>query len=213
MNPSEVPIQRGFPERLRDRAAEIFDEAFAEKFSTVIPDHARRLAFLARTLRSDHCLVALEGEELLGLVGLNTPRGELAGEALDTDDLGLSGWRESLGLVGMVRAAALLGLFYSHKAKPDELYIDYIAVSATARGRGVGKRLLAEARRVAQAGGFDCVRLDVVDTNPRAQALYEREGYKVIHEEKLGFMSRLTGFRAVYTMELRLDQQSAEKPL
>ena len=198
-------IERGLPERLRRSAAEILDEAFGEKLTPVIRDRERRLAFLARTVRAGSCLVALDGEELLGLVCLNASRGEFKGAILDTESLGFADWRELLGVVGSIRAAILLRLFFTHTAKPDEVYIDFIAVSANARGRGLGAALLDEAWNAAREGGFEYVRLDVVDTNPRAQALYEREGYRVIHEERLGFLSRFTGFSAAYTMELRAE--------
>ena len=66
----------------------------------------------------------------------------------------------------------------------------------------MGSRLLAEARRAAGRSGLDFVRLDVVDTNPRARALYEREGYRLVREERLGFLGRFTGFSVAYTMEL-----------
>ena len=202
MDQPRFAIERGLPERLRDRAAEILDEAFAEKLSPVIPDRDRRLAFLARTIRARNCITARDGEDLLGLVCLNAPHGEFEGEVLDTSALGIGGWRSMLGTLGAIRAALMLHTFYSHKAKPDEVYIDFIAVAAAARGRGVGSRLLAEARGAAGRSGLGFVRLDVVDTNPRAQALYEREGYRVVREERLGFLGRFTGFSVAYTMEL-----------
>ena len=202
MTEPRADIRSGLPEHLRRRAAEILDEAFAEKLSPVIPDRDRRLAFLARTICARNCLTARDGEDLLGLVCLNAPHGEFEGETLDTSALGISGWRSMLGTLGAIRAALMLHTFYSHKAKPDEIYIDFIAVAAAARGRGVGSRLLAEARRTAGRSGFGFVRLDVTDTNPRAPALYEREGYRVGREERLGFLGRFTGFSAAYTMEL-----------
>lgn len=199
-------IEHGLPEHLRERAAQILDQAFGEKLSWPIPDRDRRQAFLARTIRVRNCLVALDGDELMGLVCLNAPRGPFEGEILDTGGLGISGWRSLLGTVGAVRAALMLGFAYSHKAKPDEIYIDFIAVSAEARGRGLGTSLLREARDIASEQGFDCVRLDVVDTNRRAQALYEREGYRVIDETRLGFIGRFVGFEAAYTMECPVDR-------
>ena len=194
-------IERGLPEHLRPRAAEILDEAFAEKLEPVIPARDRRLAFLAHTLRSDNCLVAQAGDELLGLACLNASRGEFEGEILDTSSLGIGEWRSLLGSFGAIRAAILLGLLYSHEAKSDEVYVDFIAVSATARGRGLGSTLLEEVRRTAHEAGFEYVRLDVVDTNPRAKALYEREGFRVIREERLGLLRHITGFGAAYSME------------
>jgi len=38
------------------------------------------------------------------------------------------------------------------------------------------------------------LRLDVVDTNPRAHALYEREGFAVTKIERTPYLQKLMGF-------------------
>jgi len=42
---------------------------------------------------------------------------------------------------------------------------------------GVGSALLDAVAREAQARGLKEVRLDVIDSNPRAKALYTRKGF------------------------------------
>lgn len=54
-----------------------------------------------------------------------------------------------------------------------------IATLPSARGRGVGTALLRAAEAVARARGARKIWLGVFGTNPRAQALYAREGYVV----------------------------------
>jgi hypothetical protein len=44
----------------------------------------------------------------------------------------------------------------------------------------------------------------VVDTNPRARKLYEREGYVAVRTEATPYLRRMMGFGAVTTMERRL---------
>ena len=48
------------------------------------------------------------------------------------------------------------------------------------------------------------VRLEVVDTNPRARALYEREGYVAVRTERTPYLRRAMGFGEVTTMERRV---------
>ena len=59
---------------------------------------------------------------------------------------------------------------------------------------------------IARSDGYRCVRLEVVDTNRRAQELYEREGYRVIKVDRFGFRRRFMGFGGVTTMELAIGQ-------
>jgi ribosomal protein S18 acetylase RimI-like enzyme len=62
-------------------------------------------------------------------------------------------------------------------------YIQTVAVTADARGRGIGSRLVAFAEeRIFR--DFANVFLCVSSFNPRAQALYKRLGYEVVGELK-----------------------------
>ena len=53
-------------------------------------------------------------------------------------------------------------------------------VSATARGRGHGRTLLAELERLAQGAGCTRVRLFTTEVLVEARALYESAGYRVV---------------------------------
>lgn len=53
-----------------------------------------------------------------------------------------------------------------------------IAVDPAARGRGLGRRLLADAERQARAAGRRGLRLEVRQDNAAAIALYESAGYR-----------------------------------
>lgn len=55
------------------------------------------------------------------------------------------------------------------------LYVRHLWVAQAARGRGLGRRLLGEAERVAQARG--CVGVYVDTFDPRAAAFYEGCGF------------------------------------
>ena len=55
------------------------------------------------------------------------------------------------------------------------------------RGRGIGTRLVAEAERHLRRRGYAVSRLGVEKDNPRARALYQRLGYRLIREEQQPF--------------------------
>ena len=55
-------------------------------------------------------------------------------------------------------------------------------------------------RTEAQARGYGQVRLDVIDTNWRAKALYERLGFKVLKTDQLGLLRYIFGFASSSTM-------------
>ena len=69
-----------------------------------------------------------------------------------------------------------------------------------ARGQGVGtallKAIIAEGRR----RGYAEVRLDVIDTNPRATALYERIGFGQQTPEISARCAICSGFTQRHTM-------------
>jgi len=64
----------------------------------------------------------------------------------------------------------------------DEYYISSVAVAPDHRGRGIGARLIAQARTEAGRSGSRSIVLDVETDNPRAQRLYERLGFRVVSE-------------------------------
>ena len=61
---------------------------------------------------------------------------------------------------------------------PGVLLMDGIFVAdAATRPRDRDATFVGDQGRGAGAGGVSVVRLDVIDSNPRARALYEREGF------------------------------------
>ena len=78
--------------------------------------------------------------------------------------------------------------------------MDGIAVDAAAWGRGIGTRLLDAICDHARDLDKTSVRLDVIDTNPRARTLYERRGFVTVRTEGVGPLRAIFSFRAVTTM-------------
>lgn len=189
----EVTICRGLPEDLRAEAAVLYWQAFGGKLGLVMGPDARAHRFLERVMRGDHAFVALDAKgQLLGLAGFKTPAGSFAGG--EVGDL-----RAVYGWAGAVWRMQLLALL-SREVDNDRFLLDGICVSPAARGKGVGSALLAAIEEEARARGYAHVRLDVIDTNWRAKALYERLGYGVVKTDRIGLLRFVFGFEAAVTM-------------
>jgi ribosomal protein S18 acetylase RimI-like enzyme len=188
-----ITVSLGLPPSLRDQAAVIYWQAFGGKLGRVMGPDARAHAFLARVMRADHALVARdEAGALLGLAGFKTPQGSFAGGS----------WADMqaiYGLAGLAWRLPLLALL-SREVDNDRFLLDGICVAPAARGLGVGSALMAAIEDEARARGYGYVRLDVIDTNWRARALYERLGYIGIKTAPLGPLRHVFGFDAAVTM-------------
>lgn len=188
-----VTIRHGLPEHLRPDAAALYWQAFGGKLGRVMGPNQRALRFLQRVIRADHALVALDAEgQLLGLAGFKTPAGSFAGGT--TGDL-----RAIYGWSGLLWRLPLLALL-SREVDNDRFLLDGICVAPAARGLGIGSALMAAIETEAQSRGYAYVRLDVVDSNWRAKALYERLGYLAIKTDHLGLLRHAFGFDAAVTM-------------
>lgn len=66
----------------------------------------------------------------------------------------------------------------------DDVLIQHLGVSEHMRGRGIGVALLNNGYDTARSRGFRRCIGDVAVTNPRAQALYERLGCRVVEERE-----------------------------
>lgn len=188
-----VTIRPGLPESSRAAAARLYWEAFGGKLGPVLGPDDRALVFLSRVLRADHCLCALDGDgALLGLAGFKSPQGSFAGGT--PADL-----RAAYGRAGAVWRAALLRLL-AHEVDNHRFLVDGIAVARGARGQGVGTALLAALCDEARARGYASIRLEVIDTNWRARALYERQGFAPVRTERMGLLRHVFGFASATTM-------------
>ena len=174
-----IRIERGFHESERALAAHLFWQAFSAKLGKVMGPEARALRFFEAAMDPAFALAARDDDgALLGLAGFKTAQGGLvAGELQDLAQV--YGW------FGALWRGMLLGAL-ERDVKPDVFQMDGIFVDASARGRGVGTALLQAVLQEAAQRGLAEVQLDVIDSNPRARALYERVGFKVVGTETTG---------------------------
>lgn len=186
-----MTVQLGLPEALRAQAAALYWQAFGAKLGRVMGPDAQALRYLERVMRTDHAIVALDGGHLLGLVGFKTPQAAFAGGGF-SDMWAIYG-------PGAIWRAGLLRLL-ERDVDNARFLMDGLCVDQAARGRGVGTALLEAITIEARRRGYGAVRLDVIDTNLRARALYERQGFVAVRTAGLGVMRHVFGFTSATTM-------------
>lgn len=188
-----ITIRHGLPEHLRPEAAVLYWQAFGGKLGRVLGPEDKALEFLRRVMRADHCLTAFDAHDrLVGLAGFKTTRGSFAG-GTDAD------LRAVYGPFGGRWRAMVLRLL-GNEVDTTRFLLDGLCVSDAARGQGVGTLLLEAIVAEGRARGYRAVRLDVVDTNDRARALYERRGFVIDRTEGIGPLRLIFGFRAAHSM-------------
>ncbi len=193
---AQFAVQRDLPDGHADEAAELYWEAFGRKLGLALGPKERGVAFIAAHLNRDRAVAVLNGAQLVGVAGFHhLSRGFVGGELRDL--------LASYGRIAGVARGALLATL-ERPRRPGELLMDGIAVHPDHRSKGIGRLLLSEIARAARELGYSTIRIDVVDTNPRARRLYEREGFIATSTYTLPLLRRVMGFGAATTMELQV---------
>ena len=184
---SEITISNGFSDAERGTVARLYWQAFSAKLGRLLGPDARAIAFFARIMDPDFAITARDGSgTVIGLAGFKTARGALTGG-------GLRDIAHHYGWPGALWRGPLLALLERDLA-PDTLLMDGICVDVHARGLGVGTALLVAIKQEARDRTLKQLRLDVIDTNPRARALYAREGFVAGPPQHIGPLRLLFGF-------------------
>lgn len=185
-------LQFGLPDETRAEAAALYWQAFGGKLGRVLGPERLALAYLERVMRADHCICAFGAQGLIGLVGFKTDTGSFAGGS--SDDM-----RKVYGLTGGAWRSGVMQALGGDTGT-GRFLVDGLCVQQEARGRGVGSALLAAVCDEGRSRGYGAIRLDVVDTNPRARALYERRGFVLEQVTGIGPLRVVFGYRATHGM-------------
>ncbi|GJQ59009.1 MAG: hypothetical protein SCALA701_18100 [Candidatus Scalindua sp.] len=171
---------------------DIFYEAFQQKLCPIMGTRERGVSFLQRYLNPEATVVAMDGNRVVGIAGIQYPGCHFFSPSLYdlVCEFGLL-----RGFLKIVR----LRLFHSPD-REGELYLKAFMVSSPMRGKGIGTNLLEAVSGFARSNGFRAVRVDVVDTNPDARRLYERNEFVAIKIRKCPFLCRAMGFSSAITM-------------
>ena len=197
MSDPSITISSGFEEHERGQIARMYWAAFGQKLGRVMGPDRRAIAFIKDVLDPTHSLCARDTSgTLLGAAGFKTYESALVG----------GGWRDlarHYGWFGSTWRVAFLALL-ERETENHRFLMDGIFVSDGARGKGVGTALLTAICDEAATRGYNEVRLDVIDSNPRARALYDREGFVAGGVQRLGLLKHIFGFESATTMIRRL---------
>lgn len=186
-------IQNGIPDGAEEQAAALYWEAFGEKLGMVMGPRDKGFAYINRVLDPTHAISAVDDKgQLLGVVGFKTYEGALVGG--DYSDIAAI-----YGHLGAIWRATLLSLL-DRDVENKRFLMDGIFVTENARGQGVGSALLDAVMAEGRSRGYPSLRLDVINTNPRAKALYERHGFQTLKTNRLGPLKHVFKFEAATTM-------------
>lgn len=194
-------LRDGFGPEHRDMAVGLFWAAFEHKLGRVMRPEAKALAFLDSVADPAHAVSAIDADgALIGVAGFKTAKGAFIGGALKE-------LQAAYGAFGGLWRGLALSIIERDLA-PNLLLMDGIVVSEAARGRGVGGALLDAVKAKATQLGCKAVRLDVIDSNQRARALYERAGFRARRSADFGPLGALFGFRRATAMTCPLTSRA-----
>lgn len=187
-------VIRGFAAADRPVLAQLYWQAFQGKLGRVLGPEDKALDFIGRVASADHALCVRDGEDgaLLGVAGFHTATGALVGGSFR--DLAAT-----YGMFGALWRGTSLELL-ERELQLGELMVDGIFVAEGARGRGIGTALIEALSREAVQRGCSRVRLEVIDANPRARALYERQGFVEVDRRAHWLVRALFGVGQVATL-------------
>jgi len=176
------------------QAVALYWQAFGSKLGRLLGPERQAMALLANVVQPDHALVAIESGlgAVVAVAGFRSPRGSfvpLTGAPLRAVYGNFGGWARQ-------GAIALL----SREVDNTRFLVDGIAVSEAWRSKGIGAALVAALTDEARCRGYDLLRLDVSDQNPRARSFYERLGFVPAGHRRAGIMAPVLGITGSTTM-------------
>lgn len=188
-----MQIIKGIPEGSHEKAAQLYWEAFGDKLGLIMGPRDKALRYILRVLDPDHAISVVDIHDgLLGIVGFKTIDGALVGG-------GYRDLKAIYGTFGALWRAGFLSLL-ERDVENKRFLMDGIFVAPSARGKGVGTALLNAIMEEGRIRAYPSLRLDVIDKNDRAKALYLRHGFTPIATTSLGPLRYIFGFKSSTTM-------------
>ena len=203
---ADVRIVTELPAGQRARAAEIYYREFRQKYDglLLIPrSDEQALRILTASMDCSMGVYAFDDRgELLGLVGLGCRgRGFIS-----------YSWRllvREFGLPGAIRRK-VIKFFEAPGLRDDQVRVEGVVVAKEAQGRGIGTALMNAVSEWARRHDYTSVRLEVINTNPRARSLYQRLGFVDTKRAYYGPLSRPAGFTWTWHMEKTLATDAGD---
>ena len=169
MGAEDVTVTEGLAAEHVEDALRVLYGAFAKKLRIGFRDAEDFVRLFRDGVNPAACLSATADGKLLGILALQWTGVELYDFRVRSVFRRFSPLRAILILVNML-------LLFTPPRK-DVLLVDQLAVAPSARGKGVGTRLLETAEAKGRAMGVPKMVLSVLSENVGAIRLYERMGY------------------------------------
>ncbi|TVR62310.1 MAG: GNAT family N-acetyltransferase [Spirochaetaceae bacterium] len=184
----------------KHKVAALYYDVFRQKYDGLLMIPRSREQALRVLTASIDCSMGIyavdERGDLVGLVGLGcSDRGFVKYT-----------WKlllREFGLCGAIRRK-VIKFFESPRLLRDELRIEGIVVANAAQGKGVGTTLMDAVTEWAAQRGYGSVRLEVINSNPRARSLYQRLGFHDTGRSYYGPLTRRAGFTSIWRMRKEL---------
>lgn len=181
-----ITLQRGLPIELTSSAADLFLKAFGSKFFPILGHGEKTKKLIESSLNTNNCISALENGDLVGILAIQEKNKSFV-------DISFSNIKSKYGLIKGLIKAVLLSLFI-YKPVDNEFYIECVAVTDSAQGKGIGTRLLNELFSQALNEGIKKITLEVINTNTEAKSLYERLGFRIEKSSSIWPFNKMIGW-------------------
>lgn len=155
-----------------DQTVDIIIEGFYNILKSISKDKEKIHRLFKNAFVDDMTYAYLQDGEAIGFLGLGNyqKRSVKLDKDLFIAELGALAGKSAYKAV----SASMEKINVS---SPDEVYVDFIATAAECRSMGIGKKLIDF---ISETMDYKYIRLDVLSTNSRAKAFYEREGFEVV---------------------------------
>jgi ribosomal protein S18 acetylase RimI-like enzyme len=192
-----IQIQQKIQKIQRKDIAKIFYESFKEKIGQLFKDQEKAIKLFSKLIRENQIIVALEDGNPVGFVGLHYQKKHFMRFS----------FTEITRIYGLetIRATLYFLTNLLDDIQPNQLHLEVIAVDKKQRSKGIGTKLLLSTIEFAKQESFSQVRLEVINTNPKAKKLYEKIGFIKIKDRKIPYPFHIfASFRKIIEMSYTL---------
>ncbi len=192
-------VSKKLPEKHKSSAVDLLLNALGDKFTPILGKNNKAKQLLVLSINIDNCLSVKNETGLLGFLAFQTNGASFLNPKLRTII-------SVYGLLGGIKKAIGLSLL-KHKTKPNEIYIEAVAVNELCRGKGIGTKLLDALFVFSKEKGYKTITLEVIDTNLRAIELYEKIGFKIVKQKNISPINKLIdwSFNEVFLMKKNIN--------
>lgn len=188
-------------EKQKEKAVEIFIEGF-KHLMTFSKDEEELKALFSTSLNPSLLYTYIEKDKVLGIIGIATNHARPIRLVLETC-IHIYG-----RLKGTIFCKQMNVIFQSQVVKGDyDLYIDVLATTKEARGRGIATKLIEFAFSLEN---YENYYIEVFSKNVNAKRLYEKTGFETYKKSKFSFIARLG---QGYPIKMKRGTKDATKKL